>query len=336
MTAPHFWYSPRSFIGFLKAWILWPFSWLIFGAACLRRFFVSKKKVSVPVICVGNFTAGGAGKTPVTLFIAKYFKQQNKNVAIISRGYLGLQKGPLKVDPALHKALDVGDEPLLMAKDFDVYVAKNRDKAAELAIANGADILIMDDGLQHPRLHQDLKLSVVDSTLQFGNGFMIPAGPLREPLKAALKRVHGFIVINRSESDLIFKPTVKTPLFKVSLHPNTDDWQSLRGKPLVAFAGIGHPEKFKQTLLNAGLNLKDFVPFPDHHPYHEKDLKSLLHLAEKQGAKLVTTAKDFVKLPPQFQAKTTALRVTLEFETQDPFYRFLDHHLHPFFNPKKK
>ncbi len=326
MTPPDFWYDPTKPVFFLKRFFLWVLSLLIYAGGRLRTAFIIRKKSPIPVICIGNFTVGGAGKTPTTLYFARYFKDLGMNVSILSRGYRGRLQGPLFVDPSQHSVFDVGDEPLMMAHYYPVYISRNRYQGAMLAAKNGADIILMDDGLQHPRLYQDFKISVIDAKKGFGNLKLLPAGPLREPLDYALKRVDAFVSISTNDktrfhfdrSSSYSKPK-NTPHFRAVISINDSDRRKLKGKKLMAFAGLAHPDKFFTTLSEENFNVLKKFTFPDHHFYTNEELDHLKQRAESEKAHLVTTEKDWVRLPKKFQNHITPLRITLEFENPDAF-----------------
>jgi tetraacyldisaccharide 4'-kinase len=243
----------------------------------------------VPLIVVGNVVAGGAGKTPVTLALAKLLQTQGKRVHLIARGHGGKVKGPLRVDLDKHNALDVGDEPLLLAQTAPTFIGTDRGATAQLA-ATDCDVIISDDGLQSPRLKPDLALLVMDGVMGIGNGKIIPAGPLREPLAQALAKVAAVVQVGGSARDYTGKP-----VWLGDFVAQNNDW--LRGARVLAFAGLGQPEKFFATLTTSGAHLTAALPFADHHPYTENEIRRLIAQADASEAILVTTAKDAVRLP---------------------------------------
>lgn len=323
-----------------------PPRWQVVGLAIVQRLYVwggrlkqaltLTMRVSKPVICVGNITVGGAGKTPTTLSIARHLKAQGMNPAIISRGYLGRLKGPLKVDPLCHSAKDVGDEPLLLAASVPTWISANRYKGAQAAIEAGADILILDDGLQHKTLHQDFKICVISTKQAFGNGQLFPLGPLRETVAEGLSRMDALFVIShvpgaRLENAATILPA-GVPVIKAEIGIDKEDWVRLREKKLVAFAGVAQPEKFFDTLRVEGFDVKATVPFSDHHDYTPEELEELKRLAKKHSAQLVTTQKDWVRLPRDLQKTLACLRILLEYEDGNQLRRLLK----PFVDGKKK
>ena len=347
MTPPDFWYNPHISVHKFKLFWLVLLSHLIYWGGRLRALFTLRERLPIPVICVGNFTVGGGGKTPTTISIARYYKGQGHKPAIVSRGYRGRLLGPVKVDPTIHTCEDVGDEPLMMAAHFDVFIARHRASGAKMAYQSGADIIIMDDGLQHPSLYQDLKLSVVDRTKQFGNQKLIPAGPLREPLERGLRRVDSLVVIRTNVDE---KPRLDQRLDEMSCHDfptdipqitatmsiDKNDWVSLKDKKLVAFAGLAHPDKFFSLLNHEGFNVQATKSYPDHHVYSQEDLDELTALAEHKKAQLITTEKDFIRLPKTMKTKVFPVRISLEYDNLDTMKRYLDSLLHSFSRKKRK
>ncbi len=331
MKEPSFWYNATAPLPFFKKISLQILSHLFLFGGFLKKKITITRAISKPVICIGNLTVGGAGKTPTTLSIAQYFKGQGKAVAIISRGYKGRLRGPVQVDPIRHSTRDVGDEPLLLAQLFPTWVSANRYKGAQAALQKGADIILLDDGLQNYKLRQDLKICVINTTQKFGNKEVIPLGPLRENLAKGLERVDAFVAIGNS-SPAQFTLKTKKPLLRANIAINKEDWATLKDKKLVAFAGLAHPEKFFDTLRRENFDIQKTIPFPDHYLYTQEDLESLLKTAQKQEAHLVTTQKDWVRLPKDFQEKIFQLRIKLEYQDLHQFRRLLE----PFLTEKKK
>ena len=270
-----------------------PLSWLYRFGGVLRAAMVRPKRLNKPVICVGNAVVGGAGKTPVTLALAELLKNQGHHPALVYKGYKRTNHETLRVDLNQHTLADVGDEPLMAAAFAPTFVAKTRLMAAQAADDDSeSDLLILDDGLQNPTLMKDLTFLVVDATYGFGNGRILPAGPLRMTQREALNQANAVILLGQGPA-----PATPKPLFRghlVSLLPD-----ALRGKPLVAFAGIARPEKFFEGLGRAGAHLVETLSFPDHHAYTPEDL-ALLTQCTPEGAIRVTTGKDAVRLPPHF------------------------------------
>ncbi len=308
MQAPRFW---RKGKWHPLAVLLSPLGWL-YGAATARRLRRGAwEKLSVPVICVGNINAGGTGKTPTVIALASLMAARGVAVHVVSRGYGGREAGPLRVDEMAHTADDVGDEPLLMAAFAPTWVARDRAAGARAAIAAGAEVIVLDDGFQNPALHKDLSLIVVDAAVGFGNGRVLPAGPLREPLKAGLKRGDALVTIGGPKAQARL-PDLGLPRLQATLKPLQMgmDWQGAR---VLAFAGIGRPEKFFRSLSQEGAEIVAAHSFADHAPYSTAVLQRLAKEAAQKGAQLVTTEKDAARLPAHFRPQVLAFPVRLEF-----------------------
>ena len=309
MRAPEFWRRKGSPLGAF----LTPLGWGYGLATRLRLTLANPFKAAVPVLCVGNLVAGGAGKTPVTLSLGKRLMDQGRKVHFLSRGYGGSQTGPLRVDPDSHRAVDVGDEALLLAAAAPTWISRDRALGVRAA-AEGTDLIIMDDGFQNPSVVKDLSLLVVDGGFGFGNGRMIPAGPLREPVAPALGRAGALVVIGEDEAGIANRPDVLTaglPVLKAGVEPGPEA-KGLKGNPVIAFAGIGSPEKFFDTLRRIGCNVVDVHAFRDHGPYSAGDIRGLKTEAGKRKAALVTTEKDFQRLPENERDSIRVLTITLQ------------------------
>lgn len=306
MQPPRFWYGAegREAAPLLQA-LLAPVSWAYAGAGALRHAFTRPQKVSRPVVCVGNLTLGGAGKTPVTRALRIVFAGLGVSAHTLSRGYGGRMKGPCAVNAALHACTDVGDEPLLHARDGHAWIARDRLAGSQAAIAAGADLILLDDGLQNPRLHKDFSFVVIDAGAGLGNCRVFPAGPLREPLTTGLKRADAIIMMGESETMMRFDQ----PVLHARLAPLTAPPEG----PLLAFAGIARPQKFFDTLIAAGADLKDGVAFPDHHVFGADELNALRAHGESIGAHLITTEKDHVRLPASWREHVHVLAVSAKF-----------------------
>jgi tetraacyldisaccharide 4'-kinase len=271
----------------------------------------------IPVVCVGNVGVGGAGKTIVTLDL---LARLQANAFALSRGYGGRLAGPVMVEPR-HTARDVGDEALLLAEVAPVVVSRDRAAGAKLALAHGASAIVMDDGLQNPGLVKTLSLLVIDGGYGFGNGRLLPAGPLREPVAAAAARCHAAVLIGPDDTQALAKLPAQLPVLRAVLEPSCEI--ALAGKRVVAFAGIGRPDKFFASVKSLGAELAAAEAFPDHHLYSPADAERLQRLAIASGARLVTTAKDFVKLPEPLRAKSTVVRVRLLWEDEAALQKIL-------------
>jgi tetraacyldisaccharide 4'-kinase len=313
LRAPEFWARPG-----LAGQLLEPLGRAHAAAAAARRALTRAWHATVPVLCVGNLVAGGAGKTPVALDLAHRLAARGARPHLLSRGYGGSAAGPLAVDPARHDAKQVGDEALLLARAAPTWIGADRVAGARAAIAAGARVIVMDDGFQNPGLAKDLALLVIDGSYGFGNGRVIPAGPLREPIAAALARADAVVVMGADEASVAGRLGGKRVL-AARLVPVA----ALAG-PVVAFAGIGRPEKFFRTLVDSGATLVAQKSFPDHHPYRAADLVQLGAAAERAGARLVTTAKDAVRLPPDWRPRVAVLEVAVAWRDEAALDTLLD------------
>lgn len=301
--APGFWWRPPG----LAAALLWPIGALV-GAVALHRMGKAGGRVGAPVLCVGNPTVGGAGKTPTAIALLDRLTARGARPFALLRGHGGSATGPLRVDPEAHGADLVGDEALLLARHAPTIVAGGRRlEGAALAVAAGASHIIMDDGFQNPSLHKDASVLVVDGAVGAGNGCITPAGPLRAPLAPQLARADAVLVMGGGAAgEAVTRQAVEAgcTLLHGRFLPDPAAVAALRGVPLVAFAGIGRPEKFFATLEAEGLDVAARHAFPDHRPYRPEELARLLAEAEARGARLVTTQKDLARL-------TAADRATL-------------------------
>jgi tetraacyldisaccharide 4'-kinase len=305
VKAPAFWKTDN-----LISRAMLPFGKLFSFGGKVRAKVTTPAVVGKPVICIGNLVAGGTGKTPICLSLAEMLTQRNKKICFLSRGYGGKLEGPILVDPEQHSFSDVGDEPLLLAQAAPTWIAKDRKQGALAASRSGVHAIIMDDGFQNPGVAKSLSIVVVDGGYGFGNQRVMPAGPMRETIDEGLRRAHAVIVLGTDEFNVGTLVSLKfgLPVFRaqLALAPLPG---SLKKRPLVAFAGIGRPQKFFDAVTAAGGNVVGRESFPDHHTFREKDLVRLLRMIKLQDAALVTTTKDFVRLPPAFHDKATPLPV---------------------------
>lgn len=314
LSAPKFWQHPSHCAGKILA----PLG-AIYGAIAKHRMkSATPKEIEVPVICVGNLVLGGAGKTPTAIALNELLQGMGKESHFLTRGYGGTEQGPVRVNAQEHNVHQVGDEPFLLAQNAPTWVSKKRVEGAKKAIESGAEVIIMDDGHQNPELKKDLSLIVVEGGYGFGNEKVFPAGPLREFVQQGLQRADAIVIIGECKHGVIDRFPPNMPVFQAYIRPYTDDLNLLRSKQLIAFAGLGNPDKFFICLKENCLDIKETVAFSDHHPYRPQEIKKLLDAANAQGCELVTTAKDFVKIPVEYRSRVNVLRIRAEFtETKE-------------------
>lgn len=307
MRPPEFWRggARTGWAPPMLEWLLTPPSW-VYAAAVARRQQRQGLRLPIPVISVGGVSLGGSGKTPATRAIRRLLLKRGLLAATLSRGHGGSEKGPLQVDRSAHTADRVGDEPLLHAQDGPAWIARSRAAGGLAACQAGVQALVLDDAHQNPSIAKDLRLLVLDGEEGLGNGRLFPAGPLREPLSAALARTDA-IILTRPGPPLDLQGK---PLLQARVVPS----QPPPAGALVAFAGIAFPERFRTDLQAAGGDVVELVAFPDHHRFTSADLVALQALSKRHQASLVTTEKDFVRLPADWRARVKVFRIELEFE----------------------
>lgn len=305
MRPPDFWSSRR-----VLSTLLVP-AGCVYALATRMRVRKPGWRAPVPVICVGNVGIGGAGKTPVALALMRILAASGRAPHFLTRGYRGREAGPLRVDPARHSARDVGDEPLLLARTAPTWVARDRAAGARAAAEAGAGCIVMDDGHQNPSLAKDLSLVVVDGGYGFGNERVIPAGPLREPVSAGIARADAIVLVGGDETGAA-RHFAGKPVFEARIVPD-EAGQRFAGKDVVAFCGIGRPDKFFATVKSLGARIAEEMPYPDHHAFSDEEIMFILELAAKHGAAAVTTEKDFVRLSPDARRMVEVLPVQIAF-----------------------
>lgn len=325
--APPFWWTKPDW----RAFALWPFS-AIYGAVATYQWNRAKRvKLPVAVICVGNLTVGGEGKTPVAIALAAQAKILGHRPGILSRGHGGSHSRPHLVDASQDSARVVGDEPFLLARHAPVVVATNRVEGAHLLIAQGCDVIIMDDGFQSAHLHMDFALIVVDAKRGLGNGHVIPGGPLRAPLIEQMRRLSAVVTMGKGAgADPVIRHAARAgrPIFTAAVNPTNP--AEFAGKRVMAFAGIGNPEKFYDTLRGLGAELVATRSFADHHLFSEDELAELINDADADQLSLVTTEKDLVRIlqgmiaADHFREKISALTVEAKFDDPHAAQRIIN------------
>lgn len=328
LNTPRWWYARDPRHASVLRFALKPLSWIWAAATARRMVRATPVDPGVPVISVGNLTVGGSGKTPVAREVLRLLRAANIDAHALSRGYGGSLQGPVRVDPALHTAAEVGDEPLMLALDSPAWIARDRIDGARAAVEAGAQALVLDDAHQNPALKKALSLVVVDGETRgdewpFGDGSVFPSGPMREPLKAGLARADAVVVLLPADAPDADPELIETfgavPVFVARLEPAAPPPPG----PLVAFAGIAKPWKVERSLIAAGADIKDFAPFPDHAAFREQDLRFLADRADQFGAKLITTEKDWSRLPPEWRARVVSWPVKAVLEDEAGFGELL-------------
>ena len=301
--------------------LLAPIAKLYEAAGAARQFLATPWRAPVPIVCVGNLVAGGAGKTPVVLSLAALLGERGHRPHIVTRGYGGSLAGPVRVDPDRHDFREVGDEALLLARAAPCFVSRDRIAGARAAVADGAELVLLDDGFQNPSLIKDLSFIVVDGTYGFGNGRVMPAGPLRETVRRGLGRAQAVIIIGDDRYGCEAAVAGSVPVLHAALVPRNAG--EFAGHRVLAFAGIGHPAKFYATLEAVGAEIVERRDFPDHHRYRAGEVRDLIAAARGHGALAVTTAKDVVRLPDDLRREVGVLEVAIEWHDKDALVELL-------------
>jgi tetraacyldisaccharide 4'-kinase len=317
MREPGFWHRPSSFVSLL----LLPLG-ALYGAVAARRLQREGFAAGIPVLCVGNYHVGGAGKTPMVLALTRMLRDLGETPVVLSRGYGGRLRGPIKVDPERHAAVDVGDEPLMLARTVPVVVARDRIGGVALARSQGASVILMDDGFQNPAIAKDASLIVIDGDRGIGNGRVLPAGPLRAPLSPQLARTDALIVVGDGTAAAPVAAAVAArgkPVLRAHLKPDHASLAALSGKRVLAFAGIGDPARFFRTLRAGGIEVVLERAFADHHPFSKSEIEILIMEAKRDALTLVTTEKDLARLDgggglASYAKEIVPFAVTLEFD----------------------
>jgi tetraacyldisaccharide 4'-kinase len=311
MREPGFWHGPSS----LNSHLLKPLA-ALYGAVAAKRLRRTGLNAGIPVLCVGNYHVGGAGKTPTVLALAKLLRELGETPVVLSRGYGGKLRGPVKVDPERHTAAEVGDEPLMLASRLPVVVARKRAEGVPLARAQNASVILMDDGFQSPAVVKDASLIVIDSERGLGNGQVFPAGPLRAPLRPQLARTDALVIVGGGDAAEAVAAEIAAqgkPVLRAHLRPDAAQVAELRGRRVLAFAGIGDPVRFFNTLRTSGIDVIEHRAFADHHPYAQGEIEGLIAEAKRDALTLVTTEKDLARLR-SCGHQIVPFPVTLEFD----------------------
>ena len=307
----------------------------IYGVIASHRLQREGFDAGIPVLCVGNYHVGGAGKTPAVLALVKLLRELGETPVVLSRGYGGQLRGPIKVDPERHVAGDVGDEPLMLARTVPVVVARDRIEGVALARSQGASVILMDDGFQNPAIAKNASLIVIDGARGLGNACVFPAGPLRAPLSPQLERTDALIVVGDGSAAEAVAAAVAArgkPVLKAQVRADEASVAALRGKRVLAFAGIGDPIRFFNTLRSSGIEVVRERAFADHHPFSRGDIETLSAEARRDALTLVTTEKDLARLRgrgglPDGAREIVPFAVTLEFDSAVQLRKFVSDQL---------
>jgi tetraacyldisaccharide 4'-kinase len=326
MREPGFWHGSSS----LKSHLLRPLG-ALYGAVAAKRLQRDGLDAGIPVLCVGNYHVGGAGKTPTVLALAKLLRDLGETPVVLSRGYGGKLRGPVKVDPARHVAADVGDEPLMLAAALPVVVARRRADGVPLARSLGASVILMDDGFQSPAVAKDASLIVIDGNRGLGNGQVFPAGPLRAPLRPQIARTDALVIVGcGTAADTVAADIAAQgkPVLHAHLEPDEASITQLQDKRVLAFAGIGDPARFFATLRTSGIDVVRSRAFADHHAFSKAEIDGLIAEAGRDALTLVTTEKDLARLRsggglPDWAKQIVPFAVTLEFDDVTGLRKFV-------------
>ena len=312
LKAPKFWYQNKDTI---YSRSLYPLSLLFRLGTQIRNLLSKTNKSPLPIICIGNIVIGGAGKTPVALKIGKILIKSGYKPHFISKGYAGILKKNTLVE-SWHSPKSVGDEPLLLSEVAPTWIGLNRNISIKYANKKGSDCIIMDDGFQNPTIHKDFSIIVINSSQKFGNKRVIPSGPLRESIKRGMSRTNLVIVIGDKTPDLEKFIPSHIPIIQAKFRINNEN-KIFKGQKITAFAGIAYPEKFFNSLQEQGAKIVRKITYPDHHIFDENDLLSLAEIANKTQSILVSTQKDFVRIPKAYRSLVNTLDGEIFFENED-------------------
>ena len=318
LKAPKFWYLKKD--TYLSN-SLYPFSLLFRLGTKLRIILSQKKNAELPIICIGNIVVGGAGKTPVSLKIGKMLRQAGYSPHFVSKGYAGIEKNNTLVQK-WHSPKSVGDESILLSEVAPTWIGIDRNRSFYLAKEKGADCIIMDDGFQNPTIQKDFSIIVINEEQEFGNKRVMPSGPLRESITRGLSRTNLVIVIGRISKEIKTKIPINIPVINASF-AISDDNKIFKGQKITAFAGIAYPEKFFNSLRKQGAKIVKEMIYPDHHIFDENDLLNLAEIANKTQSILVTTKKDYVRIPKSYRSLINTLEGEIAFEDEKLLLKIL-------------
>ena len=311
LKAPRFWYKKNDT---LISNSLYPLSLLFRFGTKIRAILSSKKKSALPVICIGNIVVGGAGKTPVAIKMGELLKKNGYNPHFVSKGYGGIESNNILIKE-WHSAKSVGDESLLLSEIAPTWIGKDRNRSFILAKENGANCIIMDDGFQNPTLQKDFSIIIINGEQGFGNKRVIPSGPLRESISRGISRANLIVVIGEISNDVKDKIPNTVPLIHAQFKISKDN-KIYKNQKITAFAGIAYPDKFYNSLLEEGAILEKKISYPDHHIFDENDMLHLAEIANLTKSVLVTTKKDFVRIPKPYRSLVSTLDGAVEFEDE--------------------
>ena len=311
IKTPHFW-TELSW----QSVILFPVSYIWRFGHYAQQKILNTKETEIPVICVGNLTVGGSGKTPVVITLCRFLSGIGKSTSILTRGFGGKEKGPIFVSTNLHQSLDVGDEPLMMAHSLDVCKQEQTFRGQPYIRQKKYDCIVMDDGLQNPTLKKDLNIAVFDGKFGIGNGFLLPAGPMRQKLEVGIQNIDLVILMGKMKQ-VWNKNSTPYSYFYRRTPADEEIVEKMKNRRVYGFAGIGNPSRFFKTLNNIGTDLVGEAHFADHHPYTDADLTQLYEEAMQSGAELVTTQKDWMRLPTDWRDRVLTVPVRIHFSADD-------------------
>ena len=320
MKTPEFWQKKGA-----TAALLLPLTLLWVLGTWIRARGARVYRSPVPVICVGNLTAGGNGKTPLVAWLHDQLVERGMRPAILSRGFGASERGPIWVQPARHDAATCGDEPLMLADGRDVMVSRDRAKGARSIASGGAhDVIVMDDGMQNPHIFRDVSLGVFDGASGIGNGWLIPAGPMRTRFSDGIDSLDAAVINGDDATGMTGRLGGRVSVFKAQMRADRGIIEELDGSPLLAFAGIAKPKRFFESVEAAGGNVVRQMSFADHHPYSGHDLSVIQQEAQRRGAELITTHKDWMRLPPEWREYVHVMRASIEIEDARGLLDFIE------------